>query len=206
MLVFAKNPGETPRDVMARRDIPLPGLHNVENVLAALTTAAAMGLDPMPLASHVRTFRAVPHRIELIAEIGGVRYYNDSKATNLDSLEKALESFEEPVVLIAGGRDKGAPWTRLNDLVARKVKSLVLIGEAAPIGRAAWAEIVPKTSDATDMAQAVSQAHAMATRGDVVLLSPACASYDMYRDFEERGDHFRSIVLELSKTRGGEHV
>lgn len=199
MLFFVENPGNPPRAIMARSDIPLPGLHNVENVLAALTMAAAAGLSPLRLAPHVRSFRPVPHRIEFIGEIDGVRYYNDSKATNLDSLEKALESFDEPIVLIAGGRDKKAPWTRLNELVARRVRVLILIGEAAPIGRAAWGPIVPSTVDARDMVEAVAKARSMAARGDVVLLSPACASYDMYNNFEERGDHFREIVKEIEK-------
>jgi len=100
-------------------------------------------------------------------------------------------------VLIAGGRDKGAPWTVLNDLVKSRVKGLVLIGEAAPIGKAAWGDIVPRMEMAVDMADAVRRCRAMAEPGDVVLLSPACASFDMYKDFEERGDHFRRLVQEM---------
>ncbi|MBN1866430.1 UDP-N-acetylmuramoyl-L-alanine--D-glutamate ligase [Candidatus Sumerlaeota bacterium] len=187
--------------IMTRSEIPLPGLHNVQNVLAALCMAAAMRIDPRGMAESVRTFPPVPHRIEPVGEIDGVRFYNDSKATNLDSLEKALESLDVPIVLIAGGRDKGAPWTRLNDLVARRVKGLVLIGEAAPIGREAWGRIVPRVEDASDMCDAVRRAREMASPGDAVLLSPACASFDMYRNFEERGDHFRSIVAEMSEER-----
>lgn len=196
-LFVAEGSGRSPRAIMSRSDIPIPGIHNVENILAALGIAAAFGLDATTLAPHVRTFRPVPHRIELVGEVDGVRYYNDSKATNLDSVVAALQSFDEPVVLIAGGRDKGAPWTDLNDLVARKVKALILIGEAAPIGRAAWGPIVPRTEDAIDMVDAVAKARSMASVGDVVVLSPACASYDMYRNYEERGDHFRAIVAGL---------
>jgi UDP-N-acetylmuramoylalanine--D-glutamate ligase len=190
--------GGAPVEVMAASEIPLPGLHNVENVLAALCMGAALGLDAAAMAQAVRSFRAVPHRIEFVAEINGARYYNDSKATNLDSVEKALLSFEEPIILIAGGRDKGAPWTVLNNLVARKVKGLVLIGEAAPIGRAAWGGLVPRVEDAPDMASAVAQARAMSDPGDVVLLSPGCASYDMYRNFEARGDDFRGLVRRMA--------
>jgi UDP-N-acetylmuramoylalanine--D-glutamate ligase len=183
--------------VIPLRDIPLPGMHNAANVLAAVAMGAARGLDPAAMADAVRKFRAVPHRIEWVGRIGGVDYYNDSKATNLDSLEKALLSFERPIVLIAGGRDKGAPWTVLNHLVKSRVKGLVLIGEAAPIGKAAWGDLVARTEMAQDMADAVRRCRAMAAPGDVVLLSPACASFDMYRNFEERGDHFRRLVQEM---------
>jgi UDP-N-acetylmuramoylalanine--D-glutamate ligase len=183
--------------VIPLRDIPLPGMHNAANVLAAVAIGAARGLDPAVMAAAVRKFRAVPHRIEWVGQVAGVDYYNDSKATNLDSLEKALLSFERPIVLIAGGRDKGAPWTVLNDLVKSRVKGLVLIGEAAPIGKAAWGDLVARTEMAQDMADAVRRCRAMAGPGDVVLLSPACASFDMYRNFEERGDHFRRLVQEM---------
>ncbi|HBF33505.1 TPA: UDP-N-acetylmuramoyl-L-alanine--D-glutamate ligase [Candidatus Sumerlaeota bacterium] len=186
--------GETSICVMPRADIPLPGLHNVENVLACIAMSASLGVATEQIAAAVRTFQAVPHRIEWIAKIDGVDYYNDSKATNLDSVEKALTSFDRPVLLIAGGRDKGAPWTQLNDLVAKHVKGLALIGEAAEIGRAAWGGIVPRVEMASGMEDAVRRCRAMANEGDVVLLSPACASFDMYKNFEERGEHFRKIV------------
>ena len=201
--------GAAPRDVMLRADIPLPGLHNVENVLAALAIGAAMGLEPEVMADAVRRFQPVPHRIELVGEIDGVRYYNDSKGTNLDSVEKALQSFEEPaepggaaprrrIVLIAGGRDKGARWASLGRLVARTVRALVTIGEAAPLVREAWAPLVGETRDAPDMAEALAAARALAEPGDVVLLSPGCASFDMYANYEERGDHFRALVREMA--------
>jgi len=190
----AQGKGNRAARIMPRSDIPLPGLHNVENVLAALTIGASTGLDHAAMADAVRSFRPVPHRIELVGEIGGARYYNDSKATNLVSLGRALDSFEEPIVLIAGGRDKGSPWEGLNDRVARRVKGLVLIGEAAPIARAAWGGLVPRVEDAPSMAEAVARARAMTAPGDIVLLSPACSSFDMYRNYEERGDDFREIV------------
>jgi UDP-N-acetylmuramoylalanine--D-glutamate ligase len=185
--------------VMPLTDIPLPGMHNVANVLAAVAMGVARGLDPAGMADAVRKFRAVPHRIEWVGRIGEVDYYNDSKATNLDSVEKALLSFTRPIVLIAGGRDKGAPWTVLNDLVKARVKGLVLIGEAAPIGLAAWGGLVPRTEMGKDMEDAVRRCRAIASPGDVVLLSPACASFDMYKNFEERGDHFRRLVQEMKK-------
>jgi UDP-N-acetylmuramoylalanine--D-glutamate ligase len=198
-----------PLDVMACADIPLPGRHNVENVLAALAAGAAMGLAPRDMADAVRCFEPVPHRIQLVGEIDGVRYYNDSKGTNLDSVEKALQSFEDApaasgaaprrrIVLIAGGRDKGAKWASLGILVGRTVKALVTIGEAAPLVRKAWAPLVAETRDAADMAGALALARALAEAGDVVLLSPGCASFDMYRNYEERGDHFRTLVREMA--------
>ncbi|NQU43907.1 UDP-N-acetylmuramoyl-L-alanine--D-glutamate ligase [bacterium] len=188
-----------PMALLERKSIPLPGLHNVQNVLAALAMGASMGLAPRAMAEAVQAFQAVPHRIEWIATIDGVDYYNDSKATNLDSLEKALESFERPIVLIAGGRDKGAPWTRLNDIISKKVRALVLIGEAAPIGRTAWAERVEVCLEAQDMEKAVGEARHLARPGDIILLSPACASYDMYQSFEQRGDDFRQVVKQIEK-------
>jgi UDP-N-acetylmuramoylalanine--D-glutamate ligase len=205
-LFLAPGEGMAPIAVMSRSEVPLPGSHNVANVLAALIMGHVLGLESETMAQAVRTFRAVAHRIELIREIGGVRFFNDSKATNLDSVEKALEGFADPrtepgiqpdcrVILIAGGRDKGAPWTPLCALVRRSVKGLICIGEAAPIARKAWGECVATVCDAGDMEEALCIARSLAKPGDVVLLSPGCASFDMYKNFEERGDHFRSIVL-----------
>ncbi|HNY26184.1 MAG TPA: Mur ligase family protein, partial [Candidatus Sumerlaeota bacterium] len=204
-LFLAPGEGIEPLAVMSRSEVPLPGSHNVANVLAALIMGYVLGLAPETMAQAVRTFRAVSHRIELIREIGGVRFFNDSKATNLDSVEKALEGFADPrtepglqpdcrVILIAGGRDKGAPWTPLCPLVRRSVKGLICIGEAAPIARKAWGDCVATVCDAGDMEEALRIARSLAKPGDVVLLSPGCASFDMYKNFEERGDHFRSIV------------
>lgn len=190
--------GAEPERVLPVSDFPLPGRHNIENALAAVSICAAAGMAPEAMGPALRDFQSVPHRIEWIARLEGVDYYNDSKATNLGAMEKALESFDRPVVLIAGGRDKGSPWSALNGLVAQKVKSLVLLGEAAPIGRKAWASLVGNTLDADSMRHAVDLARKEATEGDVVLLSPGCASFDMYKSFAERGDDFRSIVQSLS--------
>jgi UDP-N-acetylmuramoylalanine--D-glutamate ligase len=209
-LFLAPGEGREPIPVMNRSEVPLPGSHNVANVLAGLIMGYALGATIESMAQAVRTFRAVAHRIELIREIGGVRFYNDSKATNLDSVEKALEGFADPrtdpeiqpdrrVILIAGGRDKGAPWTPLCPLVRRSVKGLICLGEAASIARKAWGECVETVCDAGDMEEALRRARSWARPGDVVLLSPGCASFDMYRNFEERGDHFRSIVLNMAE-------
>jgi len=141
----------------------------------------------------LRTFRAVEHRIEYVAEVDGVRFYNDSKSTNLDSLKVALESFNEPIVLIAGGRGKGSDYRVLRDLVRRRIKTMITLGEDAPLLEDAFSDLVA-TERASDMDDAVGRAARAAAAGDVVLLSPACASFDTYRDFEHRGQVFKESV------------
>jgi UDP-N-acetylmuramoylalanine--D-glutamate ligase len=189
--------GEAFRDangVIARaEDNPLPGRHNVENVLAALTMARAAGLPMDRVVEGLRKFKGVEHRIEYVATLDGAAWYNDSKATNIDSLKVALESFTQPIVLIAGGQGKGSDYRVLRDLMRAHVKHLVTLGEDAPLLEAAFGDLVP-CSRAADMPDAVSLARAVAAPGDVVLLSPACASFDMYANFEERGRHFKSCV------------
>lgn len=176
------------------KEVPIPGRHNVENTLAALVMGRRMGASVDSLVATLRKFKGVEHRIEYVGKSKqGVRYYNDSKATNIDSLEKALLSFETPVVLVAGGLDRKASFDKLNQLVRSRVKGLVLIGEAAPAIKKHWGTLV-KTTMASDMDNAVELAAGLAGDGDVVLLSPACASWDMYKDFEERGRIFKSAV------------
>jgi UDP-N-acetylmuramoylalanine--D-glutamate ligase len=211
-LLLARGDSSAPHVVMSRCDILLPGMHNVGNVLAALAIGGALGLDPGLMADGVRSFRAVPHRIEPVGEVGGVGFFNDSKGTNLNSVEVALASFparEAPdgslsprVVLIAGGRDKGAPWKSLRDLVSRTVKGLVGLGEAGPVVLEAWGGAVGRTCEATGMAEAIRRAREMAEPGDIVLLSPGCASFDLYENYEQRGDHFRSLVQALLEKDG----
>jgi len=181
-------------DVVARTaDTPLPGRHNLQNVLCALSMARAGGFDWPGVLEGLRGFRGVEHRIEHVTRIGGADYYNDSKSTNIDSLKVALESFSRPVVLIAGGRGKGADYRVLRELVAQTVKRLVTIGEDAPLLEEAFGDLVA-TERASDMDDAVDRAAGAAGAGDVVLLSPACASFDMYDDFEQRGRVFKEIV------------
>ena len=144
----------------------------------------------------LRNFPGVEHRIEFCGEAGGVRFYNDSKATNVDSLEKALKSFEMPIVLIAGGRDKNSDYSVVNELIGKHVKKLISLGEAAPLVEKAWGDIIP-WERATSMADAVRRGAANASSGEVVLLSPACASYDMYDNYEERGRDFKAEVARL---------
>ncbi len=179
-------------------DCPLPGRHNLANALAALAAGRAAGFEMTHCLAALRSFEGVEHRIELVGTIDGVRYYNDSKSTNIDSLRVALESFTDPVVLIAGGQGKGAAYDGLRDCVAAHVKQLITLGEEAPKLVAAFGSVVPTLRGDT-MAAAVDAAHDAASDGDVVLLSPGCASFDMYRDFEERGSDFKAAVRRCSE-------
>ena len=177
-------------------EIFLRGAHNLENVLAATACAGALGIAPERLRAAIRAFRAVPHRIEWIRDRGGVAFYNDSKGTNVDATLKALAAFDEPIVLIAGGRDKGQRFDALTDAARGRVKAAIVIGEGrATLGPALRA--VTRVEDAGSMGEAVQRAAALAAPGDVVLLSPACASFDMFRDYEHRGAVFAEEVRAL---------
>ena len=187
------------RVVMSRDDLRLQGLHNVENVLAAAAAGLACGVAPESLRETVRNFRPVEHRLEEVAEIDGVRFYNDSKATSVDATIKALEAFAEDVgkiVLILGGLGKKAPYTPLAELVKARVRKLILIGEDAPTIERELGDAAP-SEHATTMADAVHRGFAAARRGDIVLLAPACASFDMFKSFEHRGQVFKKEVLGL---------
>jgi UDP-N-acetylmuramoylalanine--D-glutamate ligase len=174
--------------------IGLPGEHNRENGMAAAATCLARGIDPDAVARGLRTFSGVPHRLERIAELGGVSWVNDSKATNVASTIVALRSFPGRIRLIAGGRGKRQDFSALAPLVRERCAAVYLIGEAAGELAAALDPTGVELRLAGDLEHAVAEAHAAATAGDVVLLSPACASYDQYRDFEARGEHFRTLV------------
>jgi UDP-N-acetylmuramoylalanine--D-glutamate ligase len=190
--------GGTEHEVLPLEELPLRGPHNHANVAAALCLLDGLGLDVLDprVAAALRTLRGLPHRLEPVGEIEGVRFINDSKATNPESLEVALRSFNEPVVLIAGGRPKESDYARLVPLIRDRVAAIVLIGEAAPRLESVWRGAgVPTTLGGTDFEASVRAAHALARpRGLVVLLSPGCASFDMFRDFEDRGDRFRTLV------------
>jgi UDP-N-acetylmuramoylalanine--D-glutamate ligase len=177
-------------------DIPLKGGHNVENVLASIASMAAGGFDLERAREGLRGFHGVEHRIEYVAEAMGVKFYNDSKSTNLDSLRVALKSFDEPVVLIAGGEGKGSDYGKLTPLVSEHVAHLVTLGEDAPLLEAAYGDRVP-TTRAADMEDALRIAAKACAAGRSILLSPGCASFDMYRNFEERGEDFKKIVRGL---------
>jgi UDP-N-acetylmuramoylalanine--D-glutamate ligase len=185
------------RAVAALTDNPLPGRHNLANVLAALAMMHAGGFEWDRVLAGLRAFRGVEHRIERVAELDGVAYYNDSKSTNIDSLRVALESFEQPLVLIAGGRGKGSSYAALREVVKGRVKHLVTLGEDAPLLEETFGDLTPFRR-ASGMAEAVALARGGAAPGDVVLLSPGCASFDLYRNFEERGRHFKACVRALA--------
>jgi len=177
----------------------LIGPHNAENMLAALAVA---DLYQVPREDAIRAFCAyqpLPHRLEKVGLIDGVTFINDSKATNIDALEKALMSMKSPTVLIAGGKDKGLDFSGLRPLIREKVRHVVLIGQMTEKLFAAWNSAVPCVK-ATTLADAVNLTQGLATRGDVVLFSPGCSSFDMFKDFEDRGDQFRALIQTRAKT------
>lgn len=174
-------------------DTTLPGRHNLQNVLAALTIMRAGGFNWEDTIAGLRSFKGVEHRIEHVAQVRGVEFFNDSKSTNIESLKVALESFDAPVVLVVGGRGKGADYRVLRDLVKQRMKHIVTLGEDAALLEAAFGDLVA-AERAKDMDEAVERAAAAATPSDVVLLSPACASFDMYENFEHRGRAFKESV------------
>ncbi|MBI5686384.1 MAG: UDP-N-acetylmuramoyl-L-alanine--D-glutamate ligase [Verrucomicrobia bacterium] len=175
----------------------LRGPHNAENIMAALAVGEAFNV-PLEVARQViAAYRPLPHRCEFVAEIDGVRYVNDSKATNTDAVEKALAGFDRPVILIAGGKDKGFDFAALNETLRRKVKLAVLIGETREKLAANWSPAV-RCVKADSLEAAVRSARQNAQRGDVVLLSPACSSFDMFRSYEDRGKQFKQIVRTLA--------
>src|SRR5712692_2898527 len=179
-------------------DIPLRGQHNVENVLAATACALWTGLSPESIRRGIAAFRAVAHRIERVLDEGGVSYYNDSKGTNVASTIKALESFSEPVILIAGGKGKGQDFAPLAEAARGRVKRAVLIGVDRDQMRAVLEPAGVPCQDAGSMQEAVAAAREAARIGDVVLLSPACASFDMFDNYEHRGEVFKNVVRELA--------
>jgi UDP-N-acetylmuramoylalanine--D-glutamate ligase len=184
------------RPVLRAADVPLPGEHNLSNVMAAIGAGHAAGVDVERMADAVREFKAVEHRLEPIGTFNGVRWYNDSKATNPDSTYKALAAFSEPIVLIAGGRNKGIDIEPLAQAIAHRVVALVAMGETGEeLARRTREAGLERVERAADLQDAVRKAAAMAAPGSVVLLSPAFTSYDMFRDYEDRGRRFKATVL-----------
>ncbi len=176
-------------------EILLRGKHNLENILGAVAMAYMGGVKAEAIRRSLRTFKGVRHRLEEVALHNGVLYINDSKGTNPDSTIKALESFEQPIVLIAGGRPKGGNFSTVAGLIARKVKELVLVGEARELLKSAVMDYSYRNiHEVGDFAAAVYKASELAVPGDVVLLSPACASWDMFESYEHRGDLFCELV------------
>jgi UDP-N-acetylmuramoylalanine--D-glutamate ligase len=196
--VVARRNGDV-EPVCPLADIQLRGQHNVENVLAATACALWIGVSPAAIRDGIAGFRGVPHRIERVREEGGVSFYNDSKGTNVASTVKALLSFAEPVVLIAGGKGKGQDFSPLAVAARGRLRGAVLIGEDRAKIRTALASAGIPAEDAETMDEAVARASSRARPGDVVLLSPACASFDMFENFEHRGDVFKAAVMERSR-------
>ena len=183
--------------VMQVAEIPLAGGHNVENVLAAVTAARLAEVDPATIGDAVRSFAGVEHRLEFVAEISGVRYYNDSKATNVDATLKALDAFPGSVLIILGGKDKGSPYIPLQKPLREKAKLALLIGAAAgKIEREIAGSVAIERAET--LQRAVEIASQAAQAGDVVLLAPACASFDQFENYEQRGRVFKRLVKELT--------
>ncbi|MEJ2219979.1 MAG: UDP-N-acetylmuramoyl-L-alanine--D-glutamate ligase [Desulfobacterales bacterium] len=182
--------------------IRLLGRHNFENACAASLAALASGATLEGIQKTLDHFKGLAHRLELIATVNGVEYYNDSKATNVDGVIRALDSFSKPVVLLMGGRDKGSDFSVLRDHIRAHAKELIVMGEAAEAIRAALGQLLP-TKDAASMQEAVTTAFEDAAPEDVVLFSPGCASFDWYSNYAERGDDFRRAVEEIKKRVAG---
>ena len=194
-VLFRDSAGQS--EILLVSEIPLKGAHNLENVLAAVCAGKLSGCNYTAIRAAVRNFKAVEHRLEYVATVRGVEYYNDSKATNVDATIKALESFPTNIHLILGGKDKGSDYTVLNDLLRQRVKCVYTIGAAAE-------KIESQVKDAAEIVHAesldsaVQRASASAQPGDIVLLAPACASFDQFRNYEQRGKVFKALVQRLS--------
>jgi UDP-N-acetylmuramoylalanine--D-glutamate ligase len=186
------------RPVLRMADTKLRGAHNIENIMATLAVGLARGLTFEQMVPPLRTYQPRPHRCEIVREVGGVTYINDSKATNLDAVEKALIAQNQKVVLIAGGKDKGFTFETLRPLVAEKSRAVILIGEMAARICRDWRDAVP-CEIANSLADAVERAHAVAKSGEVVLFSPGTSSFDMFKSYADRGDQFRALVHALPK-------
>jgi UDP-N-acetylmuramoylalanine--D-glutamate ligase len=188
------------REIMPLAEVPLRGGHNLENVLAAVSIGVLVGCEPEQIREAVRNFKAVEHRLEFVAKVAGVDYYNDSKATNVDATIKALESFPANIHLILGGKDKGSDYTVLQDLLRQRVKRAYTIGAAAAKIESQIRGAV-EIEHAETLENAVRRASESAVSGDVVLLAPACASFDQFQSYEHRGRVFKETVHSLAMSR-----
>jgi UDP-N-acetylmuramoylalanine--D-glutamate ligase len=200
VLFYSRRKG-SPAPVCRQEEMKIKGAHNMENLLACQSVASIFGISRRKVRQAVMGFKGLEHRFERVKEIEGVEFINDSKGTTVLATVMALESCQRPVILIAGGHDKGSDFTRASRAVALKVKKLVLIGEAKRKIKKQLGKSTPCIS-AGSMKDAVEKAFALASRGDCVLLSPMCASFDMFKNFEERGKAFKDEVRSLKKRRG----
>jgi UDP-N-acetylmuramoylalanine--D-glutamate ligase len=200
-IVFGRDGSETV--LLRRREIGLRGDHNVENVLAAAAAATLVGVEPPAIAEAVRTFAGVEHRIEFVATISGVEYFNDSKATNVDATIKALDAFPGNLLVILGGKDKGSDYTILRKSLREHARMVLLIGAAADKIESQLGGVVPVERAGT-MAHAVEIAEERARPGDTVLLAPACASFDQFESYEHRGRVFKQLVRSLAENNAAD--
>jgi UDP-N-acetylmuramoylalanine--D-glutamate ligase len=186
--------------LMRQEETSLRGPHNAENMLAAWAVAEFEKISREAVKEAFRSYRALPHRCELVRVLGGVSWVNDSKATNLDAMERAVAGTEGSVILIAGGKDKGFDFSESRKRLAGKVRGALLIGEMAKKIEKAWNGVVP-CRRVQDLEEAVERAAKMAVSGETVLLSPGCSSYDMFKNFEERGEKYRQCVTALPEEK-----
>jgi UDP-N-acetylmuramoylalanine--D-glutamate ligase len=183
--------------VLALRDTKLHGSHNAENLMASMGVGVALGLDFDAMRPPLCAYQPLPHRCELVRTLDGVDYINDSKATNLDSLEKALAGETRPVVLIAGGKDKGFEFDSVTEMVAKKCRCAVLLGEMADRIERGWGSRLRCVKVGRSLERAVSVARENAKPGDLVLFSPGTSSFDMFKNYADRGTQFRQLVQSL---------
>jgi UDP-N-acetylmuramoylalanine--D-glutamate ligase len=200
-IVFRASDSGAIEPIVALKDIPLKGAHNVENVLAAVCSARLAGAAANAISKAVEAFRAVEHRLEFVATVNGVDYYNDSKATNVDAAAKAVAAFPGCIHLILGGKDKNSNYADLADLLRKRVKAVYTIGSAAEKIEAQIRGMVPIVHCET-LDKAIPSACKAARPGDVVLLSPACSSFDQFENYEHRGRVFRQLVMDLRDAQG----
>ncbi len=192
--------GDLTARVCPVREVLIKGAHNLENALAAAGAATVMGVAAGIVGEELRSFRGVAHRLEPVAEINGVQFINDSKGTNPDATIRALEAYDQPVILLAGGRNKGSDFAELASRIKARVRSLVIFGECRDeIRQAVEKAGFHETREAASLEEAVKIAAGAARPGEIVLLSPACASWDMFKNFEERGERFKEIVFSLRR-------
>jgi UDP-N-acetylmuramoylalanine--D-glutamate ligase len=204
-IVYRGEKGGTTEQIMPLSGIPLKGTHNVENVLAAVVAARLAGAHAEAIRHGVESFQAVEHRLEYVATLNGVEFYNDSKATNVDATAKAVAAFSSGIHLIMGGKDKGSPYTILNDLLRERVRAVYTIGSAAAKIESQLRGVVPILACET-LEKAVAEAATAAHPGEVVLLAPACASFDQFESYEHRGRVFKELVCERRGWKTWQHA
>lgn len=188
---------------IAQADTTLRGAHNLINTMAAVTAVYTAGVPVDVIRSGLKTFKNAPHRLEFVASINGVEFINDSKATNVDAVTYALASYDKPLIWIAGGVDKGNDYSLIMNSVTEHVKALICLGKDNEKLKTSFRAAVPHIDETQDVSELVRKALEVSSPGDVVLLSPACASFDLFKNYEDRGDQFRSAVLELKTKMEG---